>query len=80
MNCLGLVYLLGEDYSSIKKGRNQIVNQQVNLSSIVLLKVFIHLQPLHHTTGQHPVGLPPLIILRQEIEPITKIYRQEQMH
>lgn len=63
-DCLGFVYLLSEYYSSIQKRRNQVVDQQMNLGSIVLLEVVIHLQPLHHTTGQHTVSLPPLIILR----------------
>lgn len=61
-----VAYLLGEDDSSIQEGRDQVVNQQVNFSSIIFLKVFIHLQPLHHATGQHAVGLPPLIILEAE--------------
>lgn len=79
MNGLDLVYLLREDYSSIQKGGNQVVNLQMNLGSIVLLKVVIHLQPLDYTTGQHPVGLPPLIILRQETQPVKMTGQQTSM-
>lgn len=75
-----LGHLFSEDYSSIQERWDQVVNQQVNLCSIVLLKVFIHLQPLHHTTGQHTVGLPPLIILRQEPQLVTKTCQHRQMH
>ncbi|KAF3832642.1 hypothetical protein F7725_026307 [Dissostichus mawsoni] len=39
----------------LHKRRNQVVDQQMNLGSIVLLEVVIHLQPLHHTTGQHTI-------------------------
>lgn len=75
MTCLGLGYLFSEDYSPIKEGGDQVVNQEVNFSSIVFLKVFIHFQPLHHTTGQHTVSLPTLIILTGETQPVKKVYQ-----
>lgn len=58
-----MYYLLGEDNPPVQEGRDQVVNQQVDLGSVVLLKVIIHLQPLDHSTGQHTVSLPALIIL-----------------
>lgn len=62
----GVIHLFSKDYSSIQERRNQVMNKQMNFGSIVLFKVLIHFQPLHHTTGQHAVRLPPFIVLEKQ--------------
>ena len=57
------MYLLGEHYSPIQEGGDQVVDKQVNFGGVVFLKVVIHLQPLYHPAGQHSICLPALVIL-----------------
>lgn len=41
------------------------MHQQMHFSRVILLKIFIHLNPMDHTTGQHAICLPALIILQE---------------
>ena len=43
------------------------MDKEVNFVSCFFLKVFIHIDTLHHPAGQQTVGLPLLIILHTSV-------------
>lgn len=41
------------------------MHQQMHFSRVILLKIFVHFNPMDHATGQHAICLPALIILQE---------------
>lgn len=41
------------------------MHQQMHFSRVILLKIFVHFNPMNHAAGQHAIRLPALIILQE---------------
>ena len=57
------LWLFGEDYSTIEKRWNNVMNENVNSSFGLVIKVVVVVETLHGTTAHHSVHLPHLIVL-----------------
>ena len=55
--------LFREDHASIEEWRYNVVNQEMNTSLVLLIKLLVIVDLLHSSTAQHPVYLPSLVVL-----------------